>query len=156
VVKDPFRLSTSFVCDSPLTSAIQTTTRASKPYQPEILMEKVNIAEKFSKITEFWKPYVAAELNGQLVKLDKLKGEFVWHHHEHEDELFLVVKGRFRMELRDRNISIEEGEFLVVPRGVEHRPVADEECWIVLFEPATTLNTGNVQNERTIRQLEHV
>jgi mannose-6-phosphate isomerase-like protein (cupin superfamily) len=119
-------------------------------------MEKVNIAEKFSKITEFWKPYVAAELNGQLVKLDKLKGEFVWHHHEHEDELFLVVKGRFRMELRDRNISIEEGEFLVVPRGVEHRPVADEECWIVLFEPATTLNTGNVQNERTIRQLEHV
>jgi mannose-6-phosphate isomerase-like protein (cupin superfamily) len=119
-------------------------------------MEKVNIAEKFSKITEFWKPYVAAELNGQLVKLDKLKGEFVWHHHEHEEELFLVVKGRFRMELRDRNISIEEGEFLVVPRGVEHRPVADEECWIVLFEPATTLNTGNVQNERTIRQLEHV
>lgn len=119
-------------------------------------MSKVNIAEKFSKITEFWKPYVAAELNGQLVKLDKLKGEFVWHHHEHEEELFLVVKGRFRMELRDRNISIEEGEFLVVPRGVEHRPVADEECWIVLFEPATTLNTGNVQNERTIRQLEHV
>jgi mannose-6-phosphate isomerase-like protein (cupin superfamily) len=119
-------------------------------------MEKVNIADKFSKITEFWKPYVAAELNGQSVKLDKLKGEFVWHHHENEDEMFFVVKGRFRMELRDQNIWLEEGEFLVVPRGVEHRPVADEECWIVLFEPSTTLNTGNVQNERTLRQLERV
>jgi mannose-6-phosphate isomerase-like protein (cupin superfamily) len=91
-----------------------------------------------------------------MVKLDKLKGEFVWHHHEHEDELFLVVKGRFRMELRDRNIWLEEGEFLVVPRGVEHRPVAEEEAWIVLFEPATTLNTGNIRNERTLDQLERV
>jgi mannose-6-phosphate isomerase-like protein (cupin superfamily) len=123
---------------------------------PEIRVEKVNIAQKFSKITEFWKPYVAAELNGQLVKLDKLKGEFVWHHHDNEDELFLVVKGRFRMELRDQHIWIEEGEFLVVPRGIEHRPVADEECWIVLFEPASTLNTGNVVNERTLRELDHV
>ena len=122
----------------------------------EISMEKVNIADKFKKITEYWKPYIAGELNGQLVKLDKLKGEFVWHHHEHEDELFLVVKGRFRMELRDRHIWLEEGEFLVVPRGVEHRPVADEEAWIVLFEPATTLNTGNVQNERTLHELERV
>jgi mannose-6-phosphate isomerase-like protein (cupin superfamily) len=119
-------------------------------------MEKVNIADKFKKITAYWKPYIAGELNGQLVKLDKLKGEFVWHHHEHEDELFLVVKGRFRMELRDRHIWLEEGEFLVVPRGVEHRPVADEEAWIVLFEPATTLNTGNVQNERTLHELERV
>jgi mannose-6-phosphate isomerase-like protein (cupin superfamily) len=119
-------------------------------------MEKINLAEKFSKISEYWKPYIAAELNGQLVKLDKLKGEFVWHHHENEDELFLVVKGRFRMELRDRNIGLEEGEFLVVPRGVEHRPVADEEAWIVLFEPASTLNTGNVQNQRTLRKLERV
>jgi mannose-6-phosphate isomerase-like protein (cupin superfamily) len=119
-------------------------------------MQKVNLAEKFSKIPEYWKPYVAAELNGQSVKLDKLKGEFVWHHHENEDEMFFVVKGRFRMELRDQNIWLEEGEFLVVPRGVEHRPVADEECWIVLFEPSTTLNTGNVQNERTLRALEHV
>lgn len=119
-------------------------------------MEKINLAEKFSKISEYWKPYIAAELNGQLVKLDKLKGEFVWHHHENEDELFLVVKGRFRMELRDRNIGLEEGEFLVVPRGVEHRPVADEEAWIVLFEPASTLNTGNVQNQRTLRELERV
>jgi mannose-6-phosphate isomerase-like protein (cupin superfamily) len=119
-------------------------------------MEKVNLAEKFAQIEEYWKPYIAGELNGQMVKLDKLKGEFVWHHHEHEDELFLVVKGRFRMELRDRNIWLEEGEFLVVPHGVEHRPVADEEAWIVLFEPATTLNTGNVRNERTLDQLERV
>jgi mannose-6-phosphate isomerase-like protein (cupin superfamily) len=119
-------------------------------------MQKVNIAEKFARITEYWKPYVGAELNGQQVKFDKLKGEFVFHHHEHEDELFLVVKGRFRMELRDRHIWLEEGEFLVVPHGVEHRPVADEEAWIVLFEPATTLNTGNVKNERTLQELERV
>jgi mannose-6-phosphate isomerase-like protein (cupin superfamily) len=131
--------------------------QAAEPFaEKEISMEKVNIADKFKKITEYWKPYIAGELNGQLVKLDKLKGEFVWHHHEHEDELFLVVKGRFRMELRDRHIWLEEGEFLVVPRGVEHRPVADEEAWIVLFEPATTLNTGNVQNERTLHELERV
>src|ERR1039457_4585539 len=108
-----------------------------------IAMHKINIAEKFSKISEYWKPYIAAELNGQHVKLDKLKGEFVFHHHEHEDEMFLVVKGRFRMEFRDRHEWIEEGEFIVVPRGLDHRPVADEECWILLFEPASTLNTGN-------------
>jgi mannose-6-phosphate isomerase-like protein (cupin superfamily) len=119
-------------------------------------MEKVNLAEKFAKITELWKPYIVGELNGQQVKLDKIKGEFIWHHHDHEDELFLVVKGRFRMEVRDRHIWIEEGEFLVVPRGVEHRPVADEECWIALFEPAGTLNTGNIQSERTHQELEHV
>ncbi len=119
-------------------------------------MDKVNIAQKFSQIQEYWKPYIAGELNGQLVKLDKLKGEFVWHHHENEDEMFLVVKGRFRMELRDRQIWLEEGEFLVVPRGVEHRPVAEEEAWIVLFEPASTLNTGNVQNEMTLSELERV
>jgi mannose-6-phosphate isomerase-like protein (cupin superfamily) len=119
-------------------------------------MEKVNLGDKFAKITECWKPYIAAELNGQLVKLDKLKGEFVWHHHENEDELFLVVKGRFRMELRDRHIWLEEGEFLVVPRGVEHRPVADQEAWILLFEPASTLNTGNIRNERTLDELERV
>jgi mannose-6-phosphate isomerase-like protein (cupin superfamily) len=94
------------------------------------------------------------------VKLDKLKGEFVFHHHRHEDEMFLVVKGRFRMEYRgqdnDRHEWIETGEFVVVPRGVEHRPVAQEECWILLFEPATTLNTGNIENERTVRELERV
>jgi mannose-6-phosphate isomerase-like protein (cupin superfamily) len=124
-------------------------------------MHKVNIAEKFSKITEYWKPYVGAELNGQMVKFDKIKGEFVFHHHDHEDELFLVVKGRFRMEYRDKDGSerhewIEAGEFIVVPRGVEHRPVAEEECWFLLFEPASTLNTGTVVNERTHQQLEHV
>jgi mannose-6-phosphate isomerase-like protein (cupin superfamily) len=119
-------------------------------------MDKVNIAEKFGKISEYWKPYIVAELNGQHVKLDKLLGEFVFHHHEKEDEMFLVVKGRFRMEFRDRHEWIEEGEFLVVPRGVEHRPVADKECWIMLFEPASTLNTGNVVNHRTLTELERV
>jgi mannose-6-phosphate isomerase-like protein (cupin superfamily) len=124
-------------------------------------MHKVNITDKFSKITEFWKPYIGAELNGQAVKFDKLKGEFVWHHHENEDELFLVVKGRFRMDYRDENARehhewVEEGEFIVMPHGVEHRPVAEEECWLLLFEPASTLNTGNVVNERTRAELEHV
>jgi mannose-6-phosphate isomerase-like protein (cupin superfamily) len=119
-------------------------------------MQKVNVAEKFASIPEAWKPRIAGELNGQMVKLGKFKGEFVWHHHENEDELFFVVKGRFRMELRDRNIWLEEGEFLVVPRGVEHRPVAEQEAWVLLFEPASTLNTGNVQNERTLRELERV
>jgi mannose-6-phosphate isomerase-like protein (cupin superfamily) len=119
-------------------------------------MEKVNLVEKFAKISEYWKPYIAAELNGQLVKLDKLKGEFVWHHHENEDEMFLVVKGNFRIEFRDRAVYLAEGEFIVVPRGVEHRPVADEEAWILLFEPGTTLNTGNVENELTRHELERV
>ena len=118
--------------------------------------EKINLAEKFSRITEYWKPYIAGELNGQLVKLDKLKGEFVWHHHENEDEMFLVVKGRFRIEFRDRAVWLEEGEFIVVPRGVEHKPVADEEAWILLFEPASTVNTGNIENEFTLRELEKV
>src|SRR6478672_13927952 len=119
-------------------------------------MHKINIAEKFSQIHEYWKPYIAAELNGQHVKLDKLKGEFVFHHHENEDEMFLVVKGRFRMEFRDRHVWIEEGEFIVVPRGVEHRPVAEEEVHLVLFEPATTLNTGNVRDERTVERLDRI
>jgi mannose-6-phosphate isomerase-like protein (cupin superfamily) len=119
-------------------------------------VSKVNIAEKFSQIREPWKPRVAAELNGQMVKFGKFKGEFVFHHHENEDELFLVVKGRFRMDFRDSHEWIEDGEFIVVPRGVEHRPVADEECWVVLFEPASTLNTGNVVNERTLPELERV
>ena len=119
-------------------------------------MEKINLAEKFSRIHEFWKPYIAAELNGQLIKLDKLKGEFVWHHHEQEDEMFLVVKGRFRIEFREKTVWLEEGEFIVVPRGVEHRPVADEEAWIVLFEPASTLNTGNLVNERTVAVLDRI
>jgi mannose-6-phosphate isomerase-like protein (cupin superfamily) len=120
------------------------------------MANKINLASKFSQIHEYWKPYIAGELNGQLVKLDKLKGEFVWHHHENEDEMFLVIKGRFRIEFRDRSVSLEEGEFIVVPRGVEHKPVADEECWILLFEPASTLNTGNVENEFTLQELDRI
>ncbi len=124
-------------------------------------MQKISIAEKFAKIPEFYKPHIAADLNGQMVKLVKFDSPFIWHHHDHEDEMFLVVKGRFRMEYRDddsreREEWIREGEFIVVPRGVEHRPVAEEECWVMLFEPASTLNTGNVVNERTVAQLERV
>src|SRR5205807_9703381 len=103
--------------------------QAAEPFaKKEISMEKVNIADKFARITEYWKPYIAGELNGQLVKLDKLKGEFVWHHHESEDEMFLVVKGRFRIEFREKTVWLDEGEFIVVTRGVEHKPVADEEA----------------------------
>lgn len=119
-------------------------------------MEKVNLREKLSLFTEHWSPKIAGELNGQQVKLVKFLGPFDWHHHDNEDELFLVVKGRFRMELRDRNIDLEEGEFLIVPRGVEHRPVADEEVHVLLFEPASTLNTGNVENERTLHELQRI
>jgi len=122
----------------------------------KLMSDKINLAQKFSQIKEYWKPYIAGELNGQLVKLDKLKCEFVWHHHENEDEMFMVVKGRFRIEFRDKSVSLDEGEFIVVPRGVEHKPVADEECWIMLFEPASTLNTGNVENEFTLKDLERV
>jgi mannose-6-phosphate isomerase-like protein (cupin superfamily) len=110
----------------------------------------VNLREKLSLFDSHWEPKIVGELNGQHVKLVKFQGEFVWHHHEHEDELFLVVKGRFTMEFRDRLVTIEEGEFLIVPRGVDHRPVAEQEVHVLLFEPATTLNTGNVVSERTV------
>ncbi len=119
-------------------------------------MEKVNLAEKLARISEPWQPKIVGELNDQHVKLVKFQGPFVWHHHEHEDELFLVVRGRFRMEFRDRDVWLEEGEFLIVPRGVEHRPVAEEEVHVLLFEPASTLNTGNVRGERTVEQLERI
>jgi len=119
-------------------------------------VDKVNVAEKFKQIREYWKPHVVAELNGQHVKLDKLKGEFIWHHHDNEDEMFLVTKGRFRMEFRDRHVWLEEGEFIVVPRGAEHRPVAEEEAHILLFEPASTLNTGNVRDKRTLEKLQRI
>ena len=119
-------------------------------------VEKVNIGEKLTLFNEHWKPKVVGELNGQHVKLVKLLGEFVWHHHEVEDELFLVVKGRFRMEFRDRHVWIEEGEFIVVPRGVEHRPIAEEEAHVLLFEPASTLNTGDVRDELTATELERI
>ena len=119
-------------------------------------MEKVNLREKFDLFSERWSPKIVGELNGQQVKLVKFLGPFVWHHHDNEDELFFVVKGRFRMEFRDRHVWLEEGEFLIVPRGVEHRPVAEEEAQVLLFEPATTLNTGNVRNERTKERLEKI
>lgn len=119
-------------------------------------MEKVNLAEKFARFTAHWQPKIVGELNGQQVKLAKFAGPFEWHRHEKEDELFLVVRGRFRMEFRDRNIELEAGEFLIVPQGVEHRPVADAEVEVLLFEPAGTLNTGNVRSGRTLEQLERL
>lgn len=119
-------------------------------------MEKVNIAQKFSQFDDLWSPRVIAELNGQYVKLAKLKGEFVWHHHEVEDELFLVTKGRLLIKFRDRDVWLEEGELVVIPAGAEHKPVAEEEAHVLFFEPQTTLNTGNVQDERTISELERI
>jgi mannose-6-phosphate isomerase-like protein (cupin superfamily) len=119
-------------------------------------MEKVNLREKFSLFNDYWKPKIVGELNNQHVKLVKFAGPFVWHHHEIEDEMFLVVKGRFRMDFRDKHVWLEEGEFLIVPHGVEHRPVAEAEVHILLFEPRTTLNTGNVQNDMTARTLESI
>ncbi len=119
-------------------------------------VDKVNIAEKLSLFDEPWSPKIVGELNGQHVKLVRLSGEFVWHHHDDEDEMFLVVDGRFRMEFRDREVWIERGEFIVVPRGVEHRPVAEEEASVMLFEPASTLNTGNVTGEMTVAELDKI
>ena len=112
-------------------------------------MEKVNIAQKFSLFQDHWSPKIVGELNDTHVKLVKVKGEFVWHHHEAEDELFLVVKGRLLIKLRDRDIWLEEGEFVIIPKGVEHMPVAEEEVHLMLLEPKSTINTGNVRNERT-------
>jgi len=119
-------------------------------------MNKVNIAERLTRFHEPWQPKIVGELNGQHVKLVKFQGAFVWHHHEQEDELFLVAKGRFRMEFRDRQVWLEEGEFLIVPHGVEHRPVADEEAHVLLFEAASTLNTGNVISDFTLPELERL
>src|SRR5512143_2980096 len=119
-------------------------------------MHKVDLAESFARITDHWNPRVAGELNGQMVKLVKFQGEFVWHRHEHEDELFLVVKGSFRLELRDRSEELSEGQFIIVPRGIEHRPVAEREGQVLLFEPSSTLNTGNVREARTRERLERL
>jgi mannose-6-phosphate isomerase-like protein (cupin superfamily) len=119
-------------------------------------MQKINLKEKLESFSAHWQPKVVGELNGQYVKLVKFEGPFVWHHHETEDEMFMVLSGRFRMEFRDRDVWIEEGEFIIVPRGVEHRPVADEEAHVLLFEPASTLNTGNTENEMTVRELERI
>ena len=119
-------------------------------------VEKVNIAEKLSLFDERWSPKVVSELNGQHIKVVKFLGEFVWHQHDEEDETFLVIDGRFRMEFRDREVWIEEGEFIVVPRGVEHRPVAEGEASVMLFEPVSTLNTGNVRDEMTVTELDRI
>lgn len=152
-------------------------------------MKKINPGQKLSLIRDYWQPHIAGELNGQYIKLVKFKGPFTWHHHENEDELFLVVKGRFRMEYREtaddaavsgpqgteagaaptparlprggtrveeRAIWLEEGEMIIVPRGVEHRPVADEECHVLLFEPASTLNTGNIEDGFTVKELQRI
>ncbi len=121
-----------------------------------MLPDKVNLLHKFELFNEYWSPKIVGELNGQQVKLVKFKGEFVWHHHEHEDELFYVVKGSFEMHFKDKIQHINEGEFIIVPRMIEHKPVAPEEVWIMLFEPASTLNTGNTENELTKTQLQHL
>jgi mannose-6-phosphate isomerase-like protein (cupin superfamily) len=130
-------------------------------------MEKINLVQKLSLIEDYWNPRIVGELNGQYLKLVKFHGPFTWHHHDNEDEMFLVVNGRFRMEFREqpnepassaqtKQIWLEQGEFCIVPRGVEHRPVAEQECHVLLFEPASTLNTGNVQNEFTVPVLDRV
>ena len=119
-------------------------------------METVNLQQKFAKFSEHYKPHIIGEVNDCYVKVVKLKGEFIWHHHDHEDELFLVVKGTLRMLFRDHQSIIREGEFVIVPRKVEHKPVADEEVHLVLIEPKSTLNTGNVTNERTVARLDTI
>jgi mannose-6-phosphate isomerase-like protein (cupin superfamily) len=119
-------------------------------------METVNLAEKFSHFSDYFHPRVIGDLNDTHVKAVKLKGEFVFHHHDHEDELFLVVKGTLRMKFRDREALIRPGEFLIVPKGVDHCPAADEEVHLILIEPKSTLNTGNITNERTVAQLERI
>src|SRR6185369_6573156 len=125
------------------------------------LMQKINLSEKLSLISDYWNPRIAGELNGQYIKLVKFQGPFTWHHHDNEDELFMVAKGRFRMDYQDENGAtretwIEEGEMIIVPRGVEHCPVAEEECHVLLFEPMSTLNTGNTENKFTKEALETI
>ena len=119
-------------------------------------MDRINLEEKFRSVSEYWSPRLVAELNGQHVRLAKLKGEFVWHAHENEDEMFLVIRGELTLRLRDRDVKLNAGEFFVVPRGVEHLPIALEEVCVLVFEPAETLNTGNVRNERTRTDLERL
>lgn len=119
-------------------------------------IRKVNLTEMFGRFRDQWKPKIVGEVNDSFVKLVKFKGEFVWHHHDHEDEMFLVVKGRMRMQLRNEEIQVAAGEFIIIPHGVEHKPVADDETEVLLFEPNTTLNTGNVRNERTVPTLDRL
>ncbi|WP_118975949.1 cupin domain-containing protein [Taibaiella koreensis] len=119
-------------------------------------MEAINIKEKLSLFNDYWNPRIVGELNGQHVKLVKFRGTFVWHKHDNEDEMFLVVSGRFRMEFRDRQVELSENDFIIVPRGMEHRPVAEEEVSVMLFEPMTTLNTGNTQSDLTRHDLQSI
>lgn len=119
-------------------------------------MDKVNVIEKLGLISGYWDPKIVGELNGQYVKLVKFSGEFIWHKHDNEDEMFYVLKGNFKMEVRDKSILINENEFIIIPKGVEHKPVADEEVSVMLFEPASTLNTGNKINELTKNKLERI
>ena len=119
-------------------------------------MEKIDLAQKFALLNEHWQPKIVGELNGQVVKIAKLKGEFLWHHHENEDELFYVFKGCLIIKLRDKDVLLNEGQFFIIPRGVEHMPVAQQEVEVVLFEPKTVVNTGNVINDRTIQQDDHL
>jgi mannose-6-phosphate isomerase-like protein (cupin superfamily) len=119
-------------------------------------MEKVNVREKLARFSDHWNPRVVGELNGQHVKVVKFQGEFVWHDHAAEDELFLVVRGSFRMDFRDRSVTLKEGEFIIVPRGVEHRPVAEQEVEVMLFEPAEIKHTGDVESELTVHQFERI
>lgn len=120
------------------------------------MIEKVNLSEKLAQFSEFWRPRLVGQVNESHVKLAKFEGAFVWHHHEHEDELFLVIKGQLRMQLRDGEVILNPGEFIIIPRGTEHRPVADEETHVLLFEPVGTLNTGNIRNEGTVENLEEI
>lgn len=119
-------------------------------------MNLINIEEKLSMFDDYWNPRVVGELNGQMVKLVKFKGEFVWHKHDHEDEMFYVLNGEFNMEFRDKTVNIKENEFIIVPKGVEHKPVAENEVSVMLFEPATTLNTGNIKSELTKENLQNL
>ena len=119
-------------------------------------MQKVNLTEKYSLFSEHWSPKIVGELNGQVVKIAKIQGEFVWHKHEHEDEFFLVNKGKMTIQLRDQSIELKQGEFFIVPKGVEHKPVAEQEAEILMFEPAGTLNTGDVRDQKTLDELEYI
>lgn len=119
-------------------------------------MDKVNLEQKFSLFSEHWSPKIVGELNGQNVKLAKFEGEFVWHKHDHEDEMFFVVKGILKIEFRDKILTLHENEFIIVPKGVEHKPVAESEVWVMLFEPSTTLNTGNAESELTQHKLDRI
>ncbi|MCG8685246.1 MAG: cupin domain-containing protein [Desulfobacterales bacterium] len=119
-------------------------------------MKPVDLKEKFAQFSDHWSPKIVGELNGQLVKLAKLKGEFVWHHHEKEDELFMVIKGELTIKLKDKDIQLNEGQFFIIPKGIEHMPVAKEECHVMLFEPKTVINTGNVVNEKTVKNIKKI